>query len=185
MIETPSYQDYLPGSHCSFCGTKFAEQDSYPRPCYHCGNVAYKNPVPVVVGIIPVHTRLYHSHCGWLIQQRNIDPGKGGWALTSGYINYRETWQQALVRELQEEVGLITRPEDYHLVEVVNAANHNMLIFGAHNYGVYSKEVHFSPNPEVSAIGFPMSPKYQELVFPVHNEVWQRYYNSLDDVGEP
>lgn len=168
-------------TYCSHCGTKFAEQVSWPRQCFHCGNDSYKNPIPVVVTIIPVFkdpNGYAAQQCGWLIEQRNIDPQKGGWAFPSGYIDFGETWQQAAARELQEEVGLTTKPEDFKLLDVISSAGGNMLIFCTHD-GVYENDIKFEPNHEVTAIKFPILPSHAELCFPTHNEIWTKYYDSL------
>lgn len=174
MIKVPTY-DFVQDKYCSWCSTIFTEQNNYPRKCFRCGNDTYKNPIPVIVAIVPIINLSNHS-TRWLIQQRNNNP-KGGWAFPGGYINLGETWQQAAVRELQEEVGLITQPEDYNLIDVLTAANDNMIIFAGHK-GVYQDEINFTPNYEVSAISFPDKPNDQELCFPTHNEVWKFYYSS-------
>ena len=178
MIQPPTY-DFAKDKFCNYCGTPFAEQKIYPRKCFRCSNDTYKNPIPIVVAMVPVFT-MPDSQCGWLIQQRNIQPKKGGWAFPGGYIDLGESWQQAAVRELQEEVGLITKPEDFVLYEVVNAANGNMLIFGIHVEGVKEEDIHFVPNEEVSNIQLITDPYKIELCFPTHNEQLRNYYDSLD-----
>jgi len=165
-------------SHCSYCGTKFTEQENWPRKCFICWNESYKNPIPIVVALVPVFLHP-NAQCSWLIEQRAIEPQKGGWALPSGYVNFGETWQDAVVRELQEEVGLETKPEDWKLVTIVTPASGNMLIFCAHN-GVKKEDIKFEVNEEVSAIDFPVLPEHQELCFPSHNAVWRMYYEFLD-----
>ncbi len=185
MIEVPDYKSYVPDSRCSACGHMLAEQKLYPRICFHCGHITYKNPIPVVVPIVPIPHPGFSifnrkNPTKWLIQQRNINPKKGEWALPGGYINYGETWEQAAARELEEEVGLITKPSDYSLLEVVNATNDNMLIFCTHNKGVKSEDIHFAPNDEVSAIQLITDPYQIQLCFPTHNEQLRKYYDSLD-----
>lgn len=163
------------GTHCSYCGHKFVEQLLWPRMCFICNNESYKNPIPVVVTIVPVY--LDELKCGWLIEQRNINPQKGGWAFPSGYIDFGETWQEAAVRELKEEVGLATTVNEFSLMEVVNSISGNMLIFCTH-MGVDVSEIEFEPNREVSAIQFPEHPSQVELCFPTHNDMWDRYYHT-------
>jgi 8-oxo-dGTP diphosphatase len=185
MIQPPDYASYIPGSRCNSCGTKFAEQKLYPRICFHCGLITYKNPIPVVVPIIPVPqpgSSIYDrkNPCKWLIHQRNIDPKKGEWALPSGYINFGEEWNQAAARELEEEVGLVTKPEDFSILDVGNATNGNMLIFCVHNDGVKEEAIQFTPNSEVSDIQLITDPYQVELCFPTHNVQLRKYYDSLD-----
>jgi ADP-ribose pyrophosphatase YjhB (NUDIX family) len=175
-------------SHCSFCGTRFTEQIVWPRKCFSCYNDSYKNPIPVVVVLIPTLKRNEikrygadsYQEYGWLIEQRNINPEKGGWALPSGYIEFGETWQQAAAREMEEEVGFVTKPEEFLLLEVVNSLGGNMLIFCTHR-PVYEDEIKFRPNHEVSAVQFPTRPDKVELCFPTHTMMWQKYYDSIDE----
>jgi len=171
---------FVKDSHCSYCGTKFTEQKEWPRKCFRCWNESYKNPIPIVVMLVRVFKRGVGAQCGWLIQQRNIPPEKDGWAFPSGYVDFGETWQQAAARELQEEVGLVTEPQDFEIIRIINSTQGNMLLFCAHKRGVYEDEIKFSPNEEVSAVQFPVLPEHLELCFPSHNEVWRDYYYDID-----
>lgn len=170
--------NFVQGSHCGYCGKIFAEQRVWPRMCFYCGNDTYKNPIPVVVAMIRVHFEDKAYSSGWLLEQRGIDPGKGGWAFPGGYMEFGETWQQSIVRELQEEVGLTTVEKDFALCEVVSANNGNLLLFCAHKSGVYQEQVAFTPNNEVLAIKFPLLPEEQELCFPTHTAMWNKYFQK-------
>lgn len=163
--------------YCNFCGAKYTDRSTVHLVCTECKNITYRNPMPVVVALVPVFHRDTSKSYGWLVEQRNIDPEKGGWALPGGYIELGETWQEAAARELNEELGLVTKPKDYSLFEVVNSANKNLLIFGVHT-GVFWDDIKFEPNEEVSAIQAPVSPQDLELCFPTHNEMWLKYYNE-------
>lgn len=177
MIVTPPKANFTKNSHCSYCGAEFTEQKLWPRKCFICWNDSYHNPPPVVVALVPVydtHPPVVSQH-GWLIQQRNIEPQKGGWAFPGGYIEVGETWQQAAARELHEEVGLIVHPEHFSLLTVKSTPTH-MVIFG-HHIGIEKHSINFHPNDEVTNIDFPISPDDQELCFATHNEAWREYYN--------
>lgn len=167
----------MKNTFCNFCGAPFLDKTTLHLSCASCNNITYRNPMPVVVALVPVFQRDPSAQHGWLIEQRNIEPEKGGWALPGGYIELGETWQEAAARELNEELGLVTRPKDYTLFDVVNSANKNLLIFCVHT-GVFWDDIHFTPNEEVSAIKAPILPEHLELCFPTHNEMWLRYYNE-------
>jgi 8-oxo-dGTP pyrophosphatase MutT (NUDIX family) len=169
--------DFKKESHCSYCGSKFTEQVAWPRTCFICNMESYKNPVPVVVAMIRTFQRDSGAPSGWLIEQRGIEPKKYGWAFPSGYVEFGETWQQAMVRELQEEVGLTITSERLKLYEVVNSSEGNMLIFCTIPGGIYWDEVKFIPNKEVLDIRPSLLPEDQRLCFPSHNEMWSKYCN--------
>jgi NADH pyrophosphatase NudC (nudix superfamily) len=161
-------------SHCGFCGSKFAEQVLYPRRCWTCMNDTYTNPLPVVAVLLPVLRR--NSNSGTLIQKRNIEPKKDCWALTSGYLNCHETWQQAAARETLEEVGLTTDPSKYLLSEIRNSDSGNLIIFGSYNEWIKYEDIKFVSNEEVSEIKIINSPC--ELAFPTHTAMLAKYFES-------
>ena len=156
---------------CSYCGTRF-ETNSWPRPCHNCHNTTFTNPLPVSVAVIPVWD---NGKLGTLIQQRNIEPKKGQWALTGGYINRGESWQEGLVREVYEELGLETSVDDFYLLEVIsNPEKSTMLVFGECTKYFYLEELKFTPNEEVSAIQVIHEPV--ALAFPSHTEILKKFF---------
>lgn len=162
-----SASDHIKGSHCSYCGSKFAEQKAWPRICFRCGHTSWSNPLPVVVTILNVWD---NNKLGTLIQQRNIDPHKGGWALTGGHIDGGETWQEAAVREVREELGLETRQEDYLLSDVTSNTDRSaILIFTINLHSFFMDEIKFAPNEEVSDIK--IVHEAIELAFPTHTAI--------------
>ncbi|MBI1877066.1 MAG: hypothetical protein HYR94_02315 [Chloroflexi bacterium] len=66
-------------SHCSYCGSPFAESQPWPRACVRCGNVTFRNPAPVAVVLLPVED-------GLLVIRRGIEPQRGQLALPGGFI---------------------------------------------------------------------------------------------------
>lgn len=162
-------------SHCSYCGHPY-DDTSWPRACGLCHNTTYSNPLPVVVMLLSAWDG---DRLGALIQQRGIEPKKGEWALTGGYIDKGETWQMAAVREAKEELGLDLHPSHLHLMEVLSSDNNSkMLVFCNYTLALdLKKDVHFVPNEEVQAIQVIQAPR--ELAFPTHTQMLTRYMCSL------
>lgn len=67
--------------------------------CPNCGSKipTYKNPTPTVDIIIEIDGGIV------LIERKNTPHG---WALPGGFVDYGESFEQAAVREAQEETGL-------------------------------------------------------------------------------
>jgi ADP-ribose pyrophosphatase YjhB (NUDIX family) len=156
----------------------------WPKKCDRCQNISYINPLPVVVMMIPVlmDDRFYGvGSRGLLVEQRNIEPQKGKWALPSGYIDAGETWQQAAVREMKEELGIPSKTEEFSLYDVVSAMNGNLLVFCRFNLQLTDFEKFlnlFEPNEEVSDIARYFQPT--QLSFPTHTELANKFIATLN-----
>ena len=59
----------------------------------------FKDPKVAVIALVTSHDRM-------LLIRRGVNPGKGQWALPGGFMDAGEMPQEALVRELYEEVGI-------------------------------------------------------------------------------
>ena len=160
---------------CSYCGSKFTEQIIYPRKCFNCYNDTFSNPSPVVVAIIRVWD---NNRIGVLVQRRAIEPQKGGWAFSGGYMENRETWQAATAREVFEEIGLETQPDAYNLMEIITApTSGNLLIFSRLSVVIPEGQIKFVPNHEVSEIKIVHRSNLIDLAFPSHTEFLRKELN--------
>jgi len=88
---------------CHFCGNRLTEKFHEGRLrlfCNTCQSPLYENPVPATCLVtIDEHERL-------LLVRRSVDPKKGWWCLPGGFMELRETPEEAGLRELVEETGL-------------------------------------------------------------------------------
>ncbi len=88
--------------YCPYCGTDLHQQEVFGRMrpvCASCGYIQFPDPKVAVIGLVTWQDAV-------LLIQRAIEPMKGMWALPGGYMDAGEMPQEALARELVEEVGL-------------------------------------------------------------------------------
>lgn len=90
-------------NYCPNCGSKLQpkEMEEVSRlACLadNCGFVYWNNPVPVVAALV--------RHDGKYIVARNAQWPKGVFSLITGYLEENETPEQAVIREVAEELGL-------------------------------------------------------------------------------
>ena len=90
-------------SYCPVCGEALVErliETKTRRACSAggCDYVAWNNPIPVVAAIIELD--------GKIVLARNAHWPEGLFSMITGFLDAREHPEQALVREVKEELGL-------------------------------------------------------------------------------
>lgn len=159
--------------YCSVCGSPYSETAGWPRRCASCKATAYGNPVPVVVVLAPVAD----ERGGLLAIRRGGDPQRGRAALPGGFIEHGETWQQAAARELLEETGVVTPPEDMRLFQVASGLDDNTLLIFALAPPLQSTTLPpFEPSAEVTE-RFVLS-EVTPLAFPLHEAAIRIYFDQ-------
>jgi ADP-ribose pyrophosphatase YjhB (NUDIX family) len=156
-------------AHCTFCGARFTPNQPWPRRCAACGETSYRNPTPVAVAVQPVGL-------GLLVVRRGIPPAQDRLALPGGYIEVGETWQQAAVRELREEVGLAADPTAVRLFDALSAPDGTLLIFGL--LPTLAGDLPGSA-PNVESMGWQVITEPTELGFDLHTRVADAYFASV------
>ena len=87
--------------HCMVCGARLKpmmQEGRLRRRCPRCGWIFYENPAPASVAIV-------EGRGGLLLARRAAPPYEGTWDLPGGFIEADEHPDQALLRELREELG--------------------------------------------------------------------------------
>lgn len=83
---------------CPNCGkTDLKSQGDNAQICQGCGFIHYFNPAPTVAALIVKDGQL-------LLGKRAKEPHQGAWDLPGGFIDPGETIEQALLREISEEL---------------------------------------------------------------------------------
>jgi ADP-ribose pyrophosphatase YjhB (NUDIX family) len=154
--------DPAPFSHCSFCGHRFPGESGWPRTCAACGNVGYRNPLPVAVVVVPVEDD------GILMVRRAHGPT--GLAFPSGFVEYGERWQDTAARELAEETGVRVDPATVRALRVSSDTDGTLLVFATVPAIARDDLAAFTPSDEVSELVVLGGP-HPDVVFPLDAEV--------------
>ncbi|MFE3092874.1 NUDIX domain-containing protein [Streptomyces sp. NPDC059248] len=158
-------------SHCGSCGTPYGPTADWPRTCPACGTTAYRNPLPVAVALQPVHD---DHGTGLVVITRAVEPQTGGVALPGGFVDHRETWQEAAVRELYEETGIAAGADTVRLADALSAPTGHLLLFAL--LPALPAESLPAPAPTPETTGRHLLHAPAELAFPLHTEAVRNWF---------
>ena len=89
--------------YCPVCGSeKFVERNDRSKSCRQCGFRYYLNAVAAVAGFV------VNEKNELLLCLRAQEPQKGTWDLPGGFVDIDETAEDAIKREILEELNLKT-----------------------------------------------------------------------------
>ncbi|MGW1890644.1 NUDIX domain-containing protein [Streptomyces sp. NPDC002004] len=162
----------VPDSHCSSCGAPYgAAVSGWPRTCAACGTVAYRNPLPVAVALQPVYDG---RGTALVVVTRTIAPARGGIALPGGFVDHREDWRHAVVRELKEETGIEASRRDVRLADAMSAPDGFLLLFGLLPERPAQDLPPSVPTDETG--GWQLLRRPGELAFPLHTAAARAWF---------
>jgi ADP-ribose pyrophosphatase YjhB (NUDIX family) len=90
--------------YCPYCAGLFESRHIEGRVrlvCSSCGEIHYRNPLPAATALV------VNAAGQLLLGKRAVEPARGQWCLPGGFVEINESMEQAALRELQEETGLI------------------------------------------------------------------------------
>jgi 8-oxo-dGTP diphosphatase len=97
------WQPGMEPRYCPHCSQPLAERLSFRRMRFTCSQCGYVHFREAKVGV----TALIEREGKVLLVRRGIEPGLGRWSLPSGFVDWDESPESALVRECAEETGLV------------------------------------------------------------------------------
>jgi ADP-ribose pyrophosphatase YjhB (NUDIX family) len=107
---------------------------------------------------------------------RTVSPARGGVALPGGYVDDREDWRQALVRELREETGIEAASRDVRLVDAISSPDGHLLLFGV----LPERPVEGLPKSVATdeTEGWHLLRRPEELAFPLHSVAVKAWFEG-------
>ena len=102
-----SSQEPNPFRYCGGCGQPSPENTRLHRfSCKKCGWVFYKSPAAATAAILELPDGRV------VLTRRMLDPGAGALDMPGGFVDPGEAAEEAICRELHEELGLSVAPAD-------------------------------------------------------------------------
>lgn len=87
-------------TYCYICAVKLDKRDKYIWYCPECKQTYYDNPNPCV------ELALFNADGEVLLSERGSEPYKGKYDMPGGFVDIDERAEDAVVREINEELGL-------------------------------------------------------------------------------
>jgi ADP-ribose pyrophosphatase len=162
--------------HCPRCGKQVKTTGQQPFACDACGYSHYFSPCSAVAALIV-------DELGkMLFIVRGRDPGKGKLGLPGGFVDADESAEQALQREVMEELHLLTGsveylasfPNQYAYCGVIIPVTDLFFIVEVHDFATMAAQPGevdgwtFLPVESVSA---------ESLAFDTHQQALQAFRN--------
>lgn len=159
---TPAIQQF---HHCPKCGAPLgAPTGGNFIKCQACGFLYYFNP-SIAAGAFIVR-----PDGQVLLVRRARDPGKGLLSVPGGFIDAGETAEEAMRREIREEVGLELGPVEYFTSQVNSYAYHGVLYSVLDFYFIAPVPAECSPQPmdDVASVVWmdPVAAPESDFAFP-------------------
>jgi ADP-ribose pyrophosphatase YjhB (NUDIX family) len=182
---------------CSQCGARVERRQVDDRErdmCTACGAIFYQNPLPVAGSVVADARREV------LMVRRAREPGRDLWCLPVGFAELGESIQEAAVRELREETGLVGEPlrlldvgsfESDFYGDMLFVTFEMRVLAGEPRAGDDAAEVRFFPLDHLPPLAFPVQAAAMRRFVEANREAWaiedsfRRLRQDCDEVACP
>lgn len=156
--------------YCQRCASKLdhKEIEDRIRPyCPSCGAIVFLDPKLAVVALVHIDGKL-------VLVKRGIGPALGCWSFPAGYVDRGEVVEEAAVREVREETGLVVELDGP--IGLYSKTGNEMVL------AVYSASVtggELAAGPEVQDVGLFSLTEIPPLPFPHDYQIledWRTRY---------
>lgn len=160
-------------TNCYYCGTPLIQkwvEGATRLFCESCREPLYENPVPATSIIVT------HDKADLLLVKRSVAPQKGFWCLPGGFIELRESPEQAALRELEEETGLIGQIDRLLGVTTNHSDRYNSVLMVG--YLVKDCSGDLNPGDDASDAAYFDAGKLPEIAFDSHLWFIRNYFDT-------
>ena len=161
-------QDYLYCPQCaSLLNSRLIDQ-KIRKYCPNCQFIHYANPLPAVMAIVENQQQI-------LLVKRGVAPAKGAWTFPSGFIEAAETPEEAVLRELKEETGIVGS-----IRGIINAYTEHSKIYGPIiniAYAVRPLGGTLAAGDDAQAVSWSPKDQLGDLAFAIFRQAYVDYSN--------
>lgn len=167
---------------CPECGHALEPNPSvteaHRQVCMGCGAVHFHNSRPTASALITRDGQV-------LLGRRAVEPFKGMWDIPGGFLTPMEHPEEAVVREIAEETGLVARPT--HLLGIFPDT------YGDSDDGIYTLNLYYlmeilsgEPRPadDVAELRWFLPDELPAMAFPHQEHVLARWREGLQTSEE-
>ena len=158
--------------YCPYCGTPLGIVEDEGRMRHYCepeGRFIYENPMPAATGVV------VDGKGRLLLVKRDVEPGRGEWALPGGFVEAGENPADAAAREIEEETGLsaggprlidiIHQNSEFYRTSILIIGYHFETFQGRIGPGDDASEVRFFDLEELPPLAFASHRRLVEIFF--------------------
>jgi 8-oxo-dGTP diphosphatase len=144
--------------------------------CPSCGFIFYRNPAPATAALIELDGKV-------VMVKRKYAPRKGFWTLPSGFIEFQESPEDCLLREVKEETDLDVKITGLFGVYSGNDDPRTPVVLVVYNTRVTGSEPKAGDDAiEINTFRLDGLPP---IAFRAHSQILEDYERSLSRTPRP